>query len=103
MVVDFPAPLGPTNPVTCPGCTVKDNPSSAIADPKRFRRPLTSMLASIPETLGSRAGLVVTPGSDVSLDIPHGRDADEIADGHNEPYGSTADLAHWIASRGYSA
>ena len=49
IVVDLPAPLGPTNPVTCPGCTVKDIPSSATVGPNRLRSPLTSMVASIPE------------------------------------------------------
>src|SRR4051794_31500874 len=29
MVVDFPAPLGPRNPVTIPGRTVKDRASTA--------------------------------------------------------------------------
>src|ERR1039458_4442270 len=48
IVVDFPAPFGPTKPVTWPGWTVKDIPSSADADPKRLRRPLTSIVASIP-------------------------------------------------------
>ena len=33
MVVDFPALLGPTSPVTCPGSTVNDIPSSATAGP----------------------------------------------------------------------
>ena len=54
MVVDLPAPLGPTNPVTCPGSTVKVIPSSAVLDPKRLRRPLTSMVASMPGRLGAR-------------------------------------------------
>ena len=43
IVVDFPAPLGPTNPVTCPGRTVNDTPSSATVGPNRLRRPLTSI------------------------------------------------------------
>ena len=46
MVVDLPAPLGPTNPVTRPGRTVKDIPSSATVGPKRLRSPLTSMVTS---------------------------------------------------------
>jgi hypothetical protein len=33
MVVDFPAPLGPRNPVTIPGWTVKVNPSTANFSP----------------------------------------------------------------------
>jgi hypothetical protein len=33
MVVDLPAPLGPTNPVTCPGVTVNDRPSTATVGP----------------------------------------------------------------------
>ncbi|GAA3312850.1 hypothetical protein GCM10020219_023620 [Nonomuraea dietziae] len=45
IVVDLPAPLGPTKPVTCPGSTVNDIPSSATVDPKRLRTSLTSMVA----------------------------------------------------------
>jgi hypothetical protein len=30
-VVDFPAPLGPRNPVTRPGMTSKERPSTASA------------------------------------------------------------------------
>ena len=33
MVVDLPAPLGPRNPVTCPGSTVKDRWSTAALPP----------------------------------------------------------------------
>src|SRR6266542_5698282 len=63
MVVDFPAPLGPTKPVTFPGVTVKDSPSRATVGPNRLRRPVTSMVAFIPGTLRERGGAVVTPGS----------------------------------------
>ena len=37
MVVDLPAPLGPTNPVTSPGWTVNDRPSTATVPPYRLR------------------------------------------------------------------
>ena len=57
IVVDLPAPLGPTNPVTWPGRTVNDIPSSATAGPNRLRRPLTSIVASIPGRLGNQGGL----------------------------------------------
>src|SRR5215472_18765792 len=56
MVVDFPAPLGPTKPVTCPGSTVNDIPSSATAGPNLLRKPLTSIVASMPGRLGSGGG-----------------------------------------------
>ncbi len=46
-MVDFPAPLGPTKPVTCPGWTVNDIPSRAMVGPKRLRKPLTTMVASL--------------------------------------------------------
>ena len=36
IVVDLPAPLGPTNPVTLPGATVNDRPSRATACPNRL-------------------------------------------------------------------
>src|SRR5229473_2071347 len=48
IVVDFPAPFGPTKPVTCPGPTVKDIPSRASVGPNRLRRPATSIIASMP-------------------------------------------------------
>ena len=54
IVVDLPAPLGPTNPVTWPGRTVKDIPSSARVGPNRLRRPATSIVASMPGRLGKR-------------------------------------------------
>ena len=44
-MVDFPAPLGPMNPVTWPGCTVNDMPSSASTGPNSFRSPLHSIEA----------------------------------------------------------
>jgi hypothetical protein len=43
----FPAPLGPTNPVTWPGWTVKDIPSRASVAPNRLRSPLTAMVAMV--------------------------------------------------------
>ena len=46
-MVDFPAPFGPTNPVTCPGRTVNDIPSSATVRPNRFRSPVTSIVSSM--------------------------------------------------------
>ena len=45
IVVDFPAPFGPTNPVTCPGWTVNDIPSRATVRPNRFRSPATSIVS----------------------------------------------------------
>jgi hypothetical protein len=43
MVVDFPAPLGPTNPVTRPGRAVNVILSSAVVPPYRFRNSATSI------------------------------------------------------------
>ncbi len=45
MVVDLPAPFGPTKPVTWPRWTAKVIPSSASAGPNRLRSPLTSIVA----------------------------------------------------------
>lgn len=39
MIVDFTAPLGPENPVTCPGSTVKVRSSTATLSPYSFRTP----------------------------------------------------------------
>ena len=54
MVVDLPAPFGPTKPVTWPGWTVNDMPSRASAGPNRLRSPETSMVAcmSLPSVAG---------------------------------------------------
>src|SRR6516162_1846498 len=58
IVVDFPAPLGPTKPVTRPGSTVNDTPSSATAGPNLLRRPVTSIVASMRMVISSGSGLV---------------------------------------------
>jgi len=39
--------FGPTKPVTWPGATVNDMPSSASVGPNRLRSPLTSIVACI--------------------------------------------------------
>src|SRR5437588_438748 len=59
IVVDFPAPLGPRNPVTIPGRTVNDRSCTATLSPYRFVRPLASIMGilpgmsgGMPETLG---------------------------------------------------
>jgi hypothetical protein len=67
----LPAPFGPTNPVTTPGRTVNDIPSSASTDPNRFRNPATSIVASLiclPFSAGFRTCLYAGGGvSTVSL------------------------------------
>ena len=45
MVVDFPAPFGPKNPVTAPGCTENVKSETATVDPYRFDIPVTSITA----------------------------------------------------------
>src|ERR1700722_14175381 len=44
MVVDFPAPFGPRNPVTTPGFTTKLSPSTATLSPYRLVRPSISIM-----------------------------------------------------------
>lgn len=44
MVVDFPAPLGPRNPRTSPFLTENERSSTAALGPKRFVRPVTSII-----------------------------------------------------------
>ena len=39
MVVDFPAPFGPRKPVTVPGRTVNEMPSTAVFGPYLLVRP----------------------------------------------------------------
>ena len=70
IVVDFPAPLGPTNPVTWPGWTVNDIPSSASVVPKLLRSPDTSIVASMPGRLGNPAARR-RPAREWSCPPPH--------------------------------
>src|SRR5271154_5286922 len=44
IVVDLPAPFGPRNPVTTPGCTTKLKPSTAVLSPYRLVRPSISIM-----------------------------------------------------------
>src|SRR3984885_8015123 len=67
IVVDLPAPFGPTNPVTLPGATANDRPSRATVSPNRFRTRLTSIVASMPGKLGGERRLVVAPASHLSI------------------------------------
>ena len=57
IVVDLPAPFGPTKPVTWPGWTVNDMPSSARVGPNRFRSPDTSIVACISVSFPSVVGV----------------------------------------------
>ena len=59
IVVDFPAPLGPTKPVTVPGATVKVTPSRAIVRPNRLRSPSTSIVVSLMDALSTSATVSV--------------------------------------------
>src|SRR5215472_4928509 len=78
IVVDFPAPLGPTNPVTCPGATANDMPSSATVEPNRLRSPATSIVACmrhrplswwtyVPGRLYATAGVSTVSAADTVL------------------------------------
>src|SRR5690242_8941374 len=57
IVVDLPAPFGPTKPVTWPARTANDIPSSAWAGPNRLRSPATSIAASMARNLWPYRGL----------------------------------------------
>src|SRR6478735_9234094 len=59
MVVDFPEPLGPKNPVTIPGCTTKLKPSTASLVPYRLLRFSTSIIDVALQAFGG----VVFPAS----------------------------------------
>src|SRR5215471_17915197 len=112
MVVDLPAPFGPTKPVTWPGRTENDIPSSACAAPNRLRSPATSMVASTVGNARVRPGLGSSPkravfGSTVP-EVPNGSvvprtsyrlmacGGDVIGPtcGDNGCYGSEPDRAH---------
>src|SRR5215831_19893486 len=61
MVVVLPAPLGPRNPVTVPGRTVKLRPSRAVTAPKRFVSWSTSITTGPPGTRRGTRG-AAAPG-----------------------------------------
>src|SRR5215471_2282605 len=63
MVVVLPAPLGPRNPVTVPGRTVKLRPSRAVTAPKRFVSRSTSITTPPPGTRRGTRGPAATPGA----------------------------------------
>lgn len=44
IVVDFPAPFGPRNPVTVPGSTRKLTPATAVLLPYRLVRSCASII-----------------------------------------------------------
>src|SRR5579859_1281602 len=69
IVVDLPAPLGPTKPVTCPGATVNDMPSSATVGPNRLRSPLTSIVVSMSWLYGNGANTARTVPVSSLLDL----------------------------------
>jgi hypothetical protein len=48
MLVDLPAPLGPSNPKIVPGSAVKLTPSTATRSPYAFRRFSTSIMNARP-------------------------------------------------------
>jgi hypothetical protein len=62
-VADLLAPLGLTNPVTCPGRMAKVISSSAIVDPNRLRSLLLQWLLPCQRRYGTAIGPVVTQGS----------------------------------------
>src|SRR6266702_1038629 len=53
-VVVLPAPLGPRNPVTRPGKTSNDTPSTAVTGPTRLTSPRISIILPAPAAHGWR-------------------------------------------------
>jgi signal transduction histidine kinase len=93
----------PTKPVTWPGWTVNDIPSSASTEPNRLRSPATSIVASmVTEARGrrcrqsSRGGAVFGTGASPLRGtgrIPGQGDAVGLACGDNDVYGDRMGLA----------
>src|SRR5882757_9824309 len=54
IVVDLPAPLGPSSPRQIPSGTSRSSPSTAVIAPKRFTTPFSSIAATAAEGRGSR-------------------------------------------------
>jgi len=63
MVVDLPAPFGPTKPVTWPGRTVNVIPSSACTGPNRLRSPSISILAFMGQKVPQPGARRICPGA----------------------------------------
>src|SRR4051794_14546074 len=64
MVVDLPAPFGPSSPTHVPNGTSRSSPSTAVIGPKRFTKPRRLMAegagVAIVETVGpARAAIVI--------------------------------------------
>src|SRR3954463_12837686 len=62
-VVVLPAPLGPRKPVTDPGWTVKESPSTARTEPKVLLSPLTSTRTG--SKRGAEPAVLAPPSSSV--------------------------------------
>src|SRR5260221_45016 len=73
MVVDLPAPLGPMNPVTSPGRTVKVRSSTATMRPYRFVRPRTSMVDCMPTRVEIRRARALPATARTSAPASEGR------------------------------
>ena len=63
IVVDLPGPVRADETGDLPGRTLNVIPSSASVGPNRLRRPVTSMVGSMPGRLDTAAQLVVPPGA----------------------------------------
>src|SRR4051812_22278910 len=59
MVVVLPAPLGPRNPNTSPGCTVSDRSCSATRPPYALRSPVVSIAGTGGEASASPPAVTV--------------------------------------------
>src|SRR5262245_10230826 len=75
IVVVFPAPLGPRKPVTLPGSTPNDRPSTATLSPYRLVSPLTSIMTPVwPARGAARVGhcddCAVRPEGESDLAVP---------------------------------
>src|SRR3954463_2413022 len=54
IVVDLPAPLGPSRPTHVPAGTSRSRPSTAVIAPKRFTTPRSRMAGSLTSPQVSR-------------------------------------------------
>ena len=62
IVVDLPAPLGPSRATTSPGATVRSIPSTAVTSPNVLRRPVTDTASSAPVTRSEPCPGLTAPG-----------------------------------------
>ncbi len=88
IVVDLPAPLGPSRPTHIPNGTSRSRPSTAVIGPNRLTNPRSLIADSTVLTFARARTLLVSSGAPA----PSGRRLQGRKTLHDKPQGGTADL-----------